>query len=161
MGQVTLRNIRKSYGRTEVIRGVDLEVRDGEFLVFVGPSGCGKSTTLRMIAGLEEITEGQLMADPERAQQTLQDLQARGVKKIIALTHLGLSADRRLAEDNPSPAARTLVAINYLAEHLNDTMIRMRDDAQWRRMGEATLAHLGLTDHEYEELREDVAALFS
>lgn len=63
MGQVSLRNIRKSYGATEVIRGVDIDVKDGEFLVFVGPSGCGKSTTLRMIAGLEEISGGELFID--------------------------------------------------------------------------------------------------
>lgn len=67
MGQVSLRGIRKSYGSVDVIKGVDLEVRDGEFLVFVGPSGCGKSTTLRMIAGLEEITSGDLMIDGVRA----------------------------------------------------------------------------------------------
>ncbi len=63
MGQVTLRGIGKRYGSTEVIRGIDLEVQDGEFMVFVGPSGCGKSTTLRMIAGLESITAGELLID--------------------------------------------------------------------------------------------------
>jgi multiple sugar transport system ATP-binding protein len=67
MGQVTLRGVRKSYGSVEVIKGVDLEVRDGEFLVFVGPSGCGKSTLLRMIAGLEDITAGELQIDGQRA----------------------------------------------------------------------------------------------
>ncbi len=67
MGQVSLRGIRKSYGSVDVIKGIDLEVRDGEFLVFVGPSGCGKSTTLRMIAGLEEITSGELAIDGVRA----------------------------------------------------------------------------------------------
>ena len=67
MGQVTLRGIRKSYGQVDVIKGIDLEVRDGEFLVFVGPSGCGKSTTLRMIAGLEAITGGDLLIDGVRA----------------------------------------------------------------------------------------------
>ena len=67
MGQVTLKGIRKSYGAVHVIQGIDLEVRDGEFLVFVGPSGCGKSTTLRMIAGLESITDGELLIDGERA----------------------------------------------------------------------------------------------
>ena len=67
MGQVSLRAIRKSYGTTEVIRGIDLDVREGEFLVFVGPSGCGKSTTLRMIAGLEDITGGDLLIDGQRA----------------------------------------------------------------------------------------------
>jgi multiple sugar transport system ATP-binding protein len=67
MGQVTLRGIRKRYGDHEVIQGIDLDVRDGEFMVFVGPSGCGKSTTLRMIAGLEEISGGDLLIDGTRA----------------------------------------------------------------------------------------------
>lgn len=67
MGQVSLRGIRKSYGDVHVIKGVDLEVHDGEFLVFVGPSGCGKSTTLRMIAGLETVTGGDILIDGVRA----------------------------------------------------------------------------------------------
>ena len=67
VGQVILKNLRKSYGAVEVIKGIDLEVRDGEFLVFVGPSGCGKSTTLRMIAGLESITGGDLIIDGVRS----------------------------------------------------------------------------------------------
>jgi lactose/L-arabinose transport system ATP-binding protein len=58
MTGVTLQNVVKRYGETQVIHGVDLEVADGEFCVFVGPSGCGKSTLLRMVAGLEETTEG-------------------------------------------------------------------------------------------------------
>ncbi len=69
MGQVSLKGIRKSYGDVPVIRGIDLEVQDGEFLVFVGPSGCGKSTTLRMIAGLESITAGELLIDGQRANE--------------------------------------------------------------------------------------------
>jgi multiple sugar transport system ATP-binding protein len=67
MGQVTLRGIRKSFGTVDVIRGIDLDVADGEFIVFVGPSGCGKSTTLRMIAGLESISDGDLLIDGQRA----------------------------------------------------------------------------------------------
>lgn len=67
MGQVSLRGIRKSYGKVDVIKGVDLDVKEGEFIVFVGPSGCGKSTTLRMIAGLEDITGGDLLIDGVRA----------------------------------------------------------------------------------------------
>ncbi|MDG1407050.1 MAG: sn-glycerol-3-phosphate ABC transporter ATP-binding protein UgpC [Paracoccaceae bacterium] len=63
MAQVKLRDIRKSYGKVEVIKGVDIDVDDGEFVVFVGPSGCGKSTLLRMIAGLEDITAGTLEID--------------------------------------------------------------------------------------------------
>jgi multiple sugar transport system ATP-binding protein len=60
MSAVALRGVVKAYGDNEVIHGVDLEVRSGEFVVFVGPSGCGKSTLLRMIAGLESITAGQI-----------------------------------------------------------------------------------------------------
>ena len=69
MGQVSLKGLRKRYGTVDVIKGIDLEVRDGEFMVFVGPSGCGKSTTLRMIAGLEDITEGELLIDGQRANE--------------------------------------------------------------------------------------------
>ena len=58
MSGVTLRNTFKKYGEIQVIHGVDLDIDDGEFCVFVGPSGCGKSTLLRMIAGLEETTKG-------------------------------------------------------------------------------------------------------
>ncbi|PIB24270.1 ABC transporter ATP-binding protein [Amylibacter kogurei] len=58
MAGVTIENLRKSYGDIEVMHGVDLNIEDGEFVVFVGPSGCGKSTLLRMIAGLEEVTSG-------------------------------------------------------------------------------------------------------
>ena len=60
MASVSLRDLRKSYGSTEVLKGVDLEVEDGEYVVLVGPSGCGKSTLLRCIAGLEDITAGEL-----------------------------------------------------------------------------------------------------
>ncbi len=58
MSGLTLRNVLKSYGDVQVMHGVDLDIEDGEFVVFVGPSGCGKSTLLRMIAGLEEISGG-------------------------------------------------------------------------------------------------------
>jgi ABC-type sugar transport system ATPase subunit len=63
MAAISLKNIRKSYGSHEVIKGVDLDVEGGAFVVFVGPSGCGKSTMLRMIAGLETITHGRLTID--------------------------------------------------------------------------------------------------
>ena len=63
MATLALRDVRKSFGKHEVIHGVSLDVQDGEFVVFVGPSGCGKSTMLRPIAGLETITEGQLLID--------------------------------------------------------------------------------------------------
>jgi multiple sugar transport system ATP-binding protein len=60
MANVSLRNVQKAFGKVLIIKGVDLDVADGEFCVFVGPSGCGKSTLLRMIAGLEEISAGEL-----------------------------------------------------------------------------------------------------
>ena len=60
MADVVLKKVQKSYGEAQVLRDIDLEVRDGEFMVFVGPSGCGKSTLLRTIAGLEDITGGEL-----------------------------------------------------------------------------------------------------
>jgi multiple sugar transport system ATP-binding protein len=63
MASIELRNIRKAFGAVEVIKGVDLEVRKGEFMVFVGPSGCGKSTLLRLISGLEDITSGEMLFD--------------------------------------------------------------------------------------------------
>ena len=66
MASLSLERIVKRYGETSVIHGVDLDVRDGEFMVFVGPSGCGKSTLLRMIAGLESVTEGDLRIDGVR-----------------------------------------------------------------------------------------------
>src|SRR5277367_3677629 len=69
MATLTLRELRKSYGSFEVIKGIDLAISDREFVVFVGPSGCGKSTLLRMIAGLEEITAGELQIDGKRVNQ--------------------------------------------------------------------------------------------
>jgi len=57
---VKLKQVRKSFGNTEVVHGVDVFIDNAEFVVLVGPSGCGKSTLLRMIAGLEEITDGEI-----------------------------------------------------------------------------------------------------
>ena len=63
MASVSFRDIRKSFGKVEVLHGVQFDIRDGEFVVLVGPSGCGKSTLLRMLAGLEEITAGEITID--------------------------------------------------------------------------------------------------
>ena len=70
MATLNLRGLRKTYGATDVIKGVSLDVADREFVVFVGPSGCGKSTLLRMIAGLEEISGGDLLIDGQRVNDT-------------------------------------------------------------------------------------------
>lgn len=66
MATLQLNNITKRFGDTEVIKGIDLEVNDREFVVFVGPSGCGKSTLMRMIAGLESATDGDILIDGQR-----------------------------------------------------------------------------------------------
>ena len=65
MAKIELKNIKKAYGAVEVIKGIDLTVEKGEFMVFVGPSGCGKSTLLRLISGLEQITSGDMLFDGE------------------------------------------------------------------------------------------------
>ena len=69
MATVTFRSLRKSYGQTEVLQHVDFTIEDGEYLVLVGPSGCGKSTLLRCIAGLEEISGGELWIGERRVDQ--------------------------------------------------------------------------------------------
>ncbi len=67
MATVTLENVKKSFGPTDVIHGIDIDIADGEFIVIVGPSGCGKSTLLRMVAGLETVTSGEICIGDERA----------------------------------------------------------------------------------------------
>ncbi|RJG44882.1 sn-glycerol-3-phosphate ABC transporter ATP-binding protein UgpC [Mesorhizobium sp. DCY119] len=81
MADVVLKDIRKHFGATEIIKGVDLTVNEGEFAVFVGPSGCGKSTLLRMISGLEDVTGGELHIGGRR----MNDVQAakRGVGMVF------------------------------------------------------------------------------
>ncbi|KAA1175310.1 ATP-binding cassette domain-containing protein, partial [Rhizobium tropici] len=63
MAEIRIEQVRKAYGRNQVVHGVDLNFRSGEFVVILGPSGCGKSTLLRMIAGLEDISSGEIVID--------------------------------------------------------------------------------------------------
>ena len=81
MSGVTLSNITKKYGETQVIHGIDLEIKDGEFCVFVGPSGCGKSTLLRMVAGLEDTTGGAISIGARDV--TREDPARRGVAMVF------------------------------------------------------------------------------
>ena len=81
MSGVILQNVKKSYGKVQVIHGIDLKIDDGEFCVFVGPSGCGKSTLLRMVAGLEETTSGQINIG--KRDVTNADPSARGVAMVF------------------------------------------------------------------------------
>ena len=89
MARVELRQVRKSYGEVEVIKGIDLDVQHGEFCVFVGPSGCGKSTLLRMISGLEPISGGQIVIDDQ-------------VVNDIPAADRGLAIDRKSTRLNSS-----------------------------------------------------------
>ena len=66
MASVTIQSVRKNFGETAVLHGVDIDIADGSFTVLVGPSGCGKSTLLRMIAGLEEISGGEIRIGARR-----------------------------------------------------------------------------------------------
>ncbi|WP_155643910.1 ABC transporter ATP-binding protein, partial [Agrobacterium tumefaciens] len=63
MGSISLQNVSKLFGEAKVIPSIDLDIHDGEFVVFVGPSGCGKSTLLRLIAGLEDVSGGRIVID--------------------------------------------------------------------------------------------------
>jgi lactose/L-arabinose transport system ATP-binding protein len=78
---LALTNVQKSFGQTQIIHGVDLDVADGEFVVFVGPSGCGKSTLLRMIAGLESVSDGTVSIGSRDVTQL--DPSARGVAMVF------------------------------------------------------------------------------
>jgi ABC-type sugar transport system ATPase subunit len=60
MADVSIRNVSKRFGKVEVLHGIDCDILDGEFIVILGPSGCGKSTLLRLVAGLEEISSGEI-----------------------------------------------------------------------------------------------------
>ena len=81
MANIQLRNVTKSYGSVTVIKGIDLEIRRGEFMVFVGPSGCGKSTLLRLVSGLESISTGDLYFDGERVNNVIPS--KRGIAMVF------------------------------------------------------------------------------
>ncbi|QRZ13385.1 ATP-binding cassette domain-containing protein [Paracoccus methylovorus] len=121
MGALTLTQVTKAFGTTQVIKGVDLQVEDGEFCVFVGPSGCGKSTLLRMIAGLEDVSSGDVAIDGVR----INDLAP--AKREIAMVfqsyalypHLTVRDNMGLAlKQAGTPRAQILQATEKAAEML-------------------------------------------
>ena len=69
MSQMSLQNLKKSFGKTQVIHDLSIDVKDGELIVIVGPSGCGKSTLLRMVAGLEDANEGNILIDNKKVNE--------------------------------------------------------------------------------------------
>ncbi len=81
MANIQLKAVRKSYGAVDVIKGIDLDIKKGEFMVFVGPSGCGKSTLLRLISGLESITSGDMLFDDQLVNNVLPS--KRGIAMVF------------------------------------------------------------------------------
>jgi multiple sugar transport system ATP-binding protein len=126
MAGIELKNVRKAFQNLEVIHGVDLAIADGSFTVFVGPSGCGKSTLLRMMAGLEEVTSGEIRIDGMRCDHLLPS--ARGMAMVFQsyalYPHMNVEQNLRFGLENqklpkPEIKARVAKAANILQiEHL-------------------------------------------
>jgi multiple sugar transport system ATP-binding protein len=126
MAGIQLKSVRKSFQGFEVIHGIDLEIADGSFTVFVGPSGCGKSTLLRMMAGLEEITAGEVHIDGVRCDHLLPA--ARGFAMVFQsyalYPHMSVEQNLRFGLENqrlekPEIAVRVKKAAGILQiEHL-------------------------------------------
>jgi multiple sugar transport system ATP-binding protein len=127
MGQINLRGVRKAFGATEVIPNIDLDINDGEFVVFVGPSGCGKSTLLRLIAGLEDTTSGKIEIDGKDATgsppakrglamvfQSYALYPHMSVRKNIAFPLKMAGLEASAIEKKVTDAARILNLTNYL-----------------------------------------------
>ncbi len=127
MGKITLTQVRKSFGETHVIPGIDLNIEHGEFVVFVGPSGCGKSTLLRLIAGLEDISGGKIEIDGHDATdlppgkrglamvfQSYALYPHMTVKKNIAFPLKMAGVDETTIEAKVANAAKILNLSNYL-----------------------------------------------
>lgn len=119
-----------------------------ETLRIAGADGCALTEVEEARHGTNHSTLGYMIA----RSWGLSDV----ITQSILLHH---EPDVLHRADGTHPGTRTLVAVNILAEHLNDTSLRMRSDAQWERIGDEILEYLGLTDSEYSELKEDVVAL--
>jgi len=129
MAELSLKNVVKRYGALEVIHGANLEVKDGEFVVFVGPSGCGKSTLLRMIAGLEDISAGDIVIGGRTVSDA--DPADRGIAMVFQ--SYALYPHMTVAENlsfglrmNGNPKADTQKRVNRAAEilQINELMQR-------------------------------------
>ena len=130
MAKIELKNVKKSYGAVDVIKGIDLTIEKGEFMVFVGPSGCGKSTLLRLISGLEEISSGDMMFDAERVNNVLPS--QRGIAMVFQSYALyphmtvydNMAFGMKLAKASPEAMktrvleAAKLLQIDHLLERL-------------------------------------------
>ena len=125
---VALKAIRKSYGNIEVVKGVDLEIEDGQFLVLLGPSGCGKTTLLRMIAGLETVTEGQVFIGAEDVTQVLPKYRdiAMVFQSYALYPHMSVAENigyplllRKVAKDKRAEAVFDAAKVVHLEDYLD------------------------------------------
>jgi len=142
MARIELKNVKKSYGAVNVIKGVDLTIEKGEFMVFVGPSGCGKSTLLRLVSGLETITSGELTFDGERMNDVLPS--RRGIAMVFQSYALyphmtvrqNMEFGMKLAGSSRAEvAARVDQAAGLLQiEHLLDRLPRQLSGGQRQRV---------------------------
>jgi multiple sugar transport system ATP-binding protein len=127
MGSITLQKVSKVFGEAKVIPSIDLDIRDGEFVVFVGPSGCGKSTLLRLIAGLEDVTSGNIVIDGKNATETIPSERGlamvfqsyalyphMSVRNNIAFPLKMAGMDRAEIDRKVADAARVLNLTDYL-----------------------------------------------
>ena len=133
MSSLSLSAIRKTYDTTPVLYGIDLEVRDGEFVVFVGPSGCGKSTLLRCIAGLEDVTSGELRIDG----QLMNDVEPARRGLAMVFQSYALYPNMTVAENmsfglrmSRTPKAEIERSVKEAAEMLQLTPLLKRTPAQ-------------------------------
>jgi multiple sugar transport system ATP-binding protein len=142
MAEVILQRVAKAYGPVQIIKGIDLEIKSGEFVVFVGPSGCGKSTLLRMIAGLEQITSGQVSIGgvvvndlPPRARDiamVFQDYALYPHKSVFENMAFGLRL-RKLPDHEVQQRVRAAAAILQI-EHLFERKPRELSGGQRQRV---------------------------
>ena len=127
MGAIELQQVTKEFGAVRIIKGVDLEVKNGEFVVFVGPSGCGKSTLLRLISGLEDVSGGRIVIDGKDATdlgpaqrglamvfQSYALYPHMSVRDNIAFPLKMAKAPRSVIDEKVAYAARTLNLKDYL-----------------------------------------------
>jgi multiple sugar transport system ATP-binding protein len=142
MAKIELKNVKKSYGAVDVIKGIDLTIEKGEFMVFVGPSGCGKSTLLRLISGLEEITTGDMLFDGERVNNVLPS--ERGIAMVFQSYALyphmtvydNMAFGMKLAKASPEAMkTRVLEAAKLLQiDHLLDRLPKQLSGGQRQRV---------------------------
>ena len=142
MAKIELRQVKKSFGAVDVIKGIDLTIEKGEFMVFVGPSGCGKSTLLRLISGLEEISSGDMMFDDERVNNVIPS--KRGIAMVFQSYALyphmkvydNMAFGMKLAKASPEEMKkRVLDAARLLQiEHLLDRLPKQLSGGQRQRV---------------------------